>query len=153
LIILLLISSQPEHEPAPLARPQPYLVLTALIGIGLFALAATNAWWVVWRGPDILERTDNARRSIADRYIKRGSLLDRHENPINLTLGRPGEYVRTYVYPDLASNHGYSEPHLGSPALQLPSTALPARRKATQPQHLVGSFVCGQPPDWTYALT
>ncbi len=147
LIILLLISSQPEDEPAPLAKPQPYLVLTALIGIGLFALAATNAWWAVWRGPDILERTDNARRSIADRYIKRGSLLDRHENPINLTLGSPGEYVRTYVYPDLAPIIGYTNPIYGQSGLEA-SLDLYLRGLKGNPASSIwwDHLVYGQPP-------
>jgi cell division protein FtsW (lipid II flippase) len=82
LLILLLISSQPEEEPASLPKPQPYLVLTELIGMGLFALAVTNAWWSVWRGPVILERTDNARRSIADRFVKRGSILLSQLSPV-----------------------------------------------------------------------
>ena len=55
LLILLFISSQPEDEPAPLPRPQPYLILAGLIGLGLFALAITNAWWAVWRGADLLD--------------------------------------------------------------------------------------------------
>jgi hypothetical protein len=118
LILLLLISSQPEEEPAPLSNPQPYLVLAGLIGLGLCALAVTDAWWAAWRGPVILERTDNARRSISDRYIKRGSLLDRHENPINLTQGEPGTYVRTYLYPHLGSVAGYTSINYGQSGLE-----------------------------------
>lgn len=119
LLILFLISSQPEEEPAPLPKPQPYLILAGLIGLGLFALAATNAWWTVWRGPDLLERTDNARRSIADRYVKRGSLLDRHETPINLTEGKSGDYLRTYLYPALAPVTGYTNPIYGQSGLEV----------------------------------
>ena len=117
-IILLLISSQPDEEPAPLAKPQPYMLLAGLIGLGLFALAATDAWWAVWRGPAILERTDNARRSIADRYVKRGSLLDRNETPINLTEGVSGSFVRNYLYPDLAPITGYTHPVYGQSGLE-----------------------------------
>jgi cell division protein FtsW (lipid II flippase) len=118
LLILLLISSQPEEEPAPLPKPQPYLVLAGLIGVGLFALAVTDAWWATWRGPAILERTDNARRSIADRYVKRGSLLDRNETPINYTEGVSGEYLRRYLYPDLAPVTGYTNPVYGQSGLE-----------------------------------
>ena len=118
LLILFLISSQPEEEPAPLPRPQPYLVLAGLVGLGLVALAVTNAWWTVWRGPDILERTDNARRSIADRYVKRGSLLDRHETPINFTEGKSGDYLRSYSYPALAPVIGYTNPIYGQSGLE-----------------------------------
>jgi cell division protein FtsW (lipid II flippase) len=118
LLMLLFISSQPEDEPAPLPTPQPYLLLAGLIGTGLVALAITNAWWSVWRGPNLLQRTDNARRSIADRYVKRGSLLDRNEIPINLTQGKTGNYIRTYLYPDLASIAGYTNPVYGQAGLE-----------------------------------
>lgn len=117
-LILLLISSQPDEEPAPLPKPQPYLILAGLIGFGLFSLAVTNAWWAVWRGPTILERTDNARRSIADRYVKRGSLLDRNEEPINITVGKSGEYLRTYLYPALGPVTGYTNPVYGQSGLE-----------------------------------
>lgn len=118
LLLLLLISSQPEDEPAPLPRPQPYLLLAGLLGLGLFALAVTNAWWAVWRGPDLLERTDNVRRSIADRYVKRGSLLDRNGILINLTEGESGSYTRNYLYPDLGSITGYTNPIYGQAGLE-----------------------------------
>jgi cell division protein FtsW (lipid II flippase) len=118
LLILLQISSQPEEEPAPLRNPQPYLILAGLIGMGLFALAGTNAWWAVWRGPAILERTDNARRSIADRFVKRGSILDRTETPINITEGISGEFVRTYLYPALGAVTGYTNPIYGQSGLE-----------------------------------
>jgi cell division protein FtsW (lipid II flippase) len=118
LLILLLISSQPEEEPAPLRNPHPYQMLAGLIGMGLFSLAATNAWWAVWRGPVILQRTDNARRSIADRYVKRGSILDRTETPINVTEGISGEFVRTYLYPALGAVTGYTNLIYGQSGLE-----------------------------------
>jgi len=118
LLILLFISSQAEDEPAPLPRPHPYLLLAGLIGLGLLALSVINAWWAVWRGPDLLQRTDNARRSIADRYVRRGSLLDRNEIPINLTQGETGNLTRTYLYPDLASITGYTNPVYGQAGLE-----------------------------------
>ncbi len=111
LLILLFISSQPEDEPAPLPNPQPYLILAGLVGLGLLRLAVTNAWWAVWRGPDLLQRTDNARRSIDDRYVKRGSLLDRNGTPIDLTLGKTGR-----LHPQLCATLTW-----------LPSLAIPIR--------------------------
>jgi hypothetical protein len=118
LLILLFISCQPEDEPAPLSHPQPYLVLAGLVGLGLFALAIANAWWAVWRGPDLLTRTDNARRSIDDRYVKRGSLQDRNGTPIDFTLGKTGDFTRNYGYPDLASITGYTDPLYGQAGLE-----------------------------------
>ena len=118
LLLLLFISSQPEDEPAALPRPQPYMILSGSIFLGLFALAVTTGWWAIWRGPVILERTDNARRTIDDRYIRRGSLLDRHETLINTTQGESGSYVRVYLYPDLASVTGYTNPVYGQTGLE-----------------------------------
>lgn len=147
LLILLLISSQPEEEPAPLPKTHPYLILAGLIGLGLLSLAATNAWWAVWRGPTILERTDNARRSIADRYVKRGSLLDRHEISINLTEGQPGDYLRTYLYPALASVIGYTNPIYGQSGLEA-SLDLYLRGLQGNPASSIwwDHLVYGQPP-------
>ena len=146
-LILLLISSQPDEEPAPLPKPQPYLILAGLIGFGLFSLAVTNAWWAVWRGPTILERTDNARRSIADRYVKRGSLLDRHEKPINITKGKSGEYLRTYLYPALAPVTGYTNPVYGQSGLEA-SLDLYLRGLQGNPSSSIwwDHIVYGQPP-------
>ncbi len=118
LLFLMLVSSQPEEEPAPLTNPQPYLILAGLIGIGLCALALVDAWWATWRSSIILDRTDNVRLSISDRYIKRGSLLDRHENPINLTQGEPGTFERTYLYPPLGSITGYTNINYGQSGLE-----------------------------------
>jgi cell division protein FtsW (lipid II flippase) len=118
LLILLLISSQPDKEPASIPKPRPYFILAGLIGFGLLALAALNTWWAVWRSPDILNRTDNARRSISDRYVKRGSLFDRHETPINISIGKPGDYLRVYLYPRLAPVTGYTNPNYGQSGLE-----------------------------------
>jgi cell division protein FtsW (lipid II flippase) len=118
LLLIVLISSRVEEEPAPLINPQPYLILAGLIILGLFGLSVTNAWWSIWRGPVLLERTDNVRRSISDRYIKRGALLDRHEVPINITLGEVGNYVRVYQYPELGAVTGYTNPNYGQSGLE-----------------------------------
>jgi cell division protein FtsW (lipid II flippase) len=118
LSLLLLISSQPEEEPAPLPRPQPYLVVTCMLGLGLIAASLVNGWWAVWRGPDLLARTDNARRAISDSYVQRGSLLDRNSTPINLTQGESGSYTRVYSYPDLAPIAGYTHPIYGQAGLE-----------------------------------
>ncbi len=117
-LLLLLISNRADEEPAPLTNPQPFLLTGALLGLGLLALAAVTGWWALGRGPALLARTDNARRALADRYVRRGALLDRREQPINLTQGAPGEYVRVYAYPDLSSVVGYIHPNYGQTGLE-----------------------------------
>jgi cell division protein FtsW (lipid II flippase) len=118
LALLLSISNQMDSEPAPLTSPRPHFFLAALLGSGLLAVLLTNTWWVIVRGSDLLTRTDNPRRSIADRYVLRGELVDRNNQPINITQGKSGEYERTYLYPGLAPLTGYTHPVYGQAGLE-----------------------------------
>lgn len=118
LFLLLTVSNTEENEPALLSDPKPYVYLGGMLALGLAAVAATNAWWAIIRAPDLLERTDNARRSIADRYVLRGELLDRNNQPINVTEGESGGYERIYLYPDLAPITGYTHPIYGQAGLE-----------------------------------
>ena len=117
--LLIVVSNQgDEVESAALTSPQPYFLLAALLGLGLITASLTAAWWAIVRSPDLLTRTDNPRRSIADRYVLRGQLLDRNSQPIDSTTGKSGTYQRVYLYPDLAPLTGYIEPTYGQAGLE-----------------------------------
>ncbi|MEW6400384.1 MAG: FtsW/RodA/SpoVE family cell cycle protein [Chloroflexota bacterium] len=118
LLLLLMISAQTEIEPAPLPNPKPYTILAGLLAIGVAAAALTSAWWALARRGDLLTRTDNPRRTIADRYVQRGSLFDRNNDLITVTQGTVGSYERIYVYPDLAPVIGYTHPIYGQAGLE-----------------------------------
>jgi hypothetical protein len=118
LLFLLLISNHLDEEPAPLPQPQPYLMLGALFALGLFIAALTNGWWAVVRGPDLLARSDNPRRTIEDLFVPRGSLLDRTNTVITTTEGMIGELKRVYNYPDLAPVSGYNDAKYGQSGLE-----------------------------------
>lgn len=118
LFILLVISNLVDAEPAPLENPKPYTTLASILAIGLAAVALSSAWWAIVRSPDLLSRTDNARRSIADRYVQRGELMDRNNQPINVTEGSSGTYERVYLYPDLAPITGYTHSVFGQAGLE-----------------------------------
>ena len=118
LLALLLISNQTEEEPAPLPRPFPYYIISGVIGLGLLAMSFGTGWWTLVRNTDLLNRTDNARRSISDRYVQRGNLLDRENTPINVTRGQTGNLSRIYLYPELASIVGYTHPIFGQAGLE-----------------------------------
>lgn len=118
LLFLLLISNRNERDPAPLPAASPYLTVPALIGTGLLALSLTSGWWSIVRAADLLTRYDNPRRSIADRYVLRGSLLDRRNTPIAYSSGEPGNYQRIYAYPDLAPVIGYTHNVYGQAGLE-----------------------------------
>jgi cell division protein FtsW (lipid II flippase) len=118
LLFLLLVTNHLDEEPAPLQTPQPYLVIFAALAAGLFAAALANGWWAVIRGPDLLARTDNPRRTIEDQYVMRGDLLDRTNAVINSTRGEIGDFEREYSYPDLAPVTGYNDPIYGQAGLE-----------------------------------
>ncbi len=116
--LLLIISHSKDHEPVALIDAKPYTLLAGLLGLGLLVSAFTSAWWTIIRGPDLLNRTDNARRGIADRYVPRGEILDRNGQPINATEGESGTYARAYLYPDLAPVIGYTHPIFGQAGIE-----------------------------------
>jgi cell division protein FtsW (lipid II flippase) len=118
LLFLLRIGAHPEREPAPLPSARPYTLLTGLLSLGLLAAALAASWWAVVRSPGLLTRTDNPRRAIADRYVPRGDLLDRRDEPLNITTGESGAYVRQYLYPDLGPVIGYTQPTFGQAGLE-----------------------------------
>lgn len=118
LIILLIISNHMDEEPAPLESPYPYLALNLVLLLGLFAAALGTGWWAVIRGPDLIQRNDNLRRIIEERYVPRGAILDRSNASITVTAGEVGTFKRRYVYTDLAPVVGYDEPIYGRAGLE-----------------------------------
>lgn len=120
LLFLLHISQRGQEQPAVLHPPRTrlYLDLGGLLLGGVVAASLLAGWWMVYRGPSLITRTDNPRRAIIDRSVRRGALLDRNNAPINETIGRPGEYVRRYDYPLLAPVVGYDDPKYGQSGLE-----------------------------------
>lgn len=118
LFLLLIISNVEDGEPAPLQEPRPYSILAGILALGLSAVALSTAWWSVIRAPDLLLRTDNPRRTIADRFVLRGALVDRDNQLINVTEGQSGSYERIYLYPDFAPISGYTHPVYGQAGLE-----------------------------------
>ena len=123
LMCLMLISARQEE--VPVFQPEKLktqskmnLLLSGGLMLGLAGAALTVGWWSLVRGPDLLTRTDNPRRSIADRYVMRGSILDRSERPLAESTGQPGDIVRNYPYPALGPLVGYTDPIYGQAGLE-----------------------------------
>jgi len=117
-VLLLIVSNEANRQPALLQPRLPLTVISAILGIGIVGAALGQAWWSVVRGADLLARTDNPRRSIADRYVRRGSILDRGGKPIAVTVGSSGSLRRQYAYPALAPVTGYTHPSFGQAGLE-----------------------------------
>ncbi len=161
LLLLLKISNEME-EPALLPKPQPYHFLYALLILGLFSSALLNGWWAIVRGPDLLTRTDNPRRALADLYVKRGTIFDRNNTPINISTPRseslspyPLEderldddvFLRQYLYPNLSPIIGYTNPTYGQAGIELALDDY-LRGLAGNPASLIWwhHLLYGQPP-------
>ncbi len=118
LLLLLLISNTAESEPAALPNRRPYLLAGGLLLAGILAVALVNAWWGIARADDLTTRVDNPRPFITDRYVMRGTLLDRANTPLHVTEGMPGTYTRRSLYPPLAATLGYTSPVYGQGGLE-----------------------------------
>lgn len=118
LLLLLLISERGEAAPGKVYRPAPYLGLGGFLFVGLAACALAAGWWMLPRAAALVNRTDNQRRAIADRYVKRGALLDRDQQPISISSGEPGAIARQIVYPDLSNIVGYTNATYGQAGLE-----------------------------------
>jgi peptidoglycan glycosyltransferase len=106
-----------------------------------------TGWWALYRAPALLARSDNPRRAISDRSVRRGALLDRHGIPVQVTAGSSGEYARMSLYPDLGSVAGYSSPLYGQSGLEAGLDEI-LRGLQGNPYGLVwwNELLYGQPP-------
>lgn len=119
LLILLHISNRSENfYERNNTEYKSYLQLGGFLFAGICAVALASGWWAVVRGPDLLARTDNPRRTVADIYVARGSILDRRNEPIAATTGTPGSYSRQILYESLSPIIGYTNRIYGQSGLE-----------------------------------
>jgi len=123
LLCLLIISARQEEttilQPEKIkSQTRINLLVSGGLMVGLVGIALVVGWWGFVRGPELLTRTDNPRRTIADRYVKRGSVLDRQEHPLAESTGAAGDFVRQYPYPALGPVLGYTHPVYGQSGLE-----------------------------------
>lgn len=136
-----------EDDPAPLQRVEPYLIGAGGVSLALVALALLAGWWAIIRQDSLLNRTDNPRRSIADRYVQRGAIYDRTDQPLAISVGKPGEYSRLYLYPALSTTIGYNSPLYGQGGLESGLDSLLRGTTGTPITELAWNrLAVGQPP-------
>ena len=118
LLCLLQISSAAAEQPVTSPHLNVYRHLAGAALLGLAAAGLVAGWWAFWRGPDLLTRSDNARRSIADRFVHRGAILARNSQPLAETQGQSGDLRRVYPYASLGPIVGYTNPVYGQSGLE-----------------------------------
>jgi cell division protein FtsW (lipid II flippase) len=117
-LILLLTSNQPEESPAFMVFTFPYKLISAGVLTAMAAIALINGYYAIVRSDSLLQRSDDPRWAINDRYVVRGEILDRKNQVISRTTGEAGNYVRTILYPDLSNTVGYSNPMYGQGGIE-----------------------------------
>jgi cell division protein FtsW (lipid II flippase) len=132
--IIVRTSNQPRQVPAEdgveeTIRKQVFLVIGAGFALAFLILPI----WSIIRKPELTARGDNLRRALNDSFVRRGSIVDRNNHPINQSIGIPGSFERQYLFPNLSSTVGYADPVYGLAGLELEmdeylrgSTAYPA---------------------------
>jgi cell division protein FtsI/penicillin-binding protein 2 len=117
-LILLHTSHHTATRPALTIQWRPYLHLGIILFFGLIVLSLLAGWWAYFQSDALLARTDNPRRALSDRYVQRGSLLDRHNTQLAVTYGEPGSFTRQLLHPSLAPVIGYTHPVYGQTGLE-----------------------------------
>lgn len=85
-----------------------YKILYACFFSAFIFLAMVTGWWSIVRSSDLQLRSDNPRRFIAARYVKRGAILDRNNSALVTSTGKTGEFIRFVHYPPLSNTIGFS---------------------------------------------
>jgi cell division protein FtsW (lipid II flippase) len=116
--LLLLISQTGDKETAPLQNNSSFQIVGSFLLVGIFTLSLSNGWWAFIRSDDLLLRSDNPRYSIGEIYVKRGSILDQHNQTLVETTGQPGSYSRLYRYPSMSPITGYDSAVYGQSGIE-----------------------------------
>ncbi len=118
LAILSLVANRDEEEPVPLVSPAPYMLTSGLLLGTLAVIGLLNGWWAYGRAGSLVDRGDNPRWSIGDRYAPRGTILDNENRPLVISTGAPGDYTRKVEDPALGPVVGYTHPIYGQTGLE-----------------------------------
>ena len=116
--LMIKLSASPPVSGKPEAGLMPFRHISLGLGTGLFAAILLTAWWSLFQSAELLSRTDNARRIIADRYVQRGALVDRNNRIITESTGLPGNFQRLTHYPALGPVIGYTTSIYGQAGIE-----------------------------------
>jgi len=147
LLLLTHINNYASDNQLSQTDPTPIITLAGILIIGFISAAVVNSWWGFVKGPDLLTRTDNARRTISDRHVKRGSILDRNGEVLSESIGLPGEFERVYYYPILSLLIGYTNPYFGQASAEASLDPILRGLEDQNPWNIwLNHILYGQPP-------
>lgn len=120
LYFLMTISSQPPTNEVMIASKQPRISLLSGLMIGLYIIEIiTTSIIGYWLRTPLVDRPENPRWSVVDRYSQRGDILDRNNQVIISNTGDIGNYQRTTSHIPLTPIIGYTNPIYGQTGIEL----------------------------------
>jgi cell division protein FtsW (lipid II flippase) len=119
LLILLTISNQPtqEHNQHNIKQPRYYWMSGALMLFLVVEIIITSLYSFWFRTP-LVDRAENIRWSINDRFVERGDILERNNKIIITNTGESGSYQRVSNYIPLNPVIGYTNPIYGQTGIE-----------------------------------
>jgi len=118
--ILITINQIPEEHTAPQPTPQNRRVnwaTIALVSVLLIELLSSS-FYGFWFKTSLVERPENPRWAVADKFVPLGNIVDRNGQVIITNTGDIGEIERTAVYPALSSVVGYTSSIYGQTGIE-----------------------------------
>ncbi|MEA3327143.1 MAG: FtsW/RodA/SpoVE family cell cycle protein [Chloroflexota bacterium] len=118
-LILWSISNQIEDEGKPTQINHPRLILiNGLMMVVLLGEILTTSLISFWLRNSLVDRPDNPRWVIDDRYSPRGDILDRDNQIIITNTEQYGQYERTSNHIPLYPVVGYTDPLYGQTGIE-----------------------------------
>ncbi|MCJ7693839.1 MAG: FtsW/RodA/SpoVE family cell cycle protein, partial [Anaerolineaceae bacterium] len=94
LLLLLIISGEEKQIPPSIATARPINTLGILFSVLFLLTLLANSWISVVKRSETIDRPENPRWIIYDRYIPRGNIYSQNGNLIASTQGQIGSYSR-----------------------------------------------------------
>ena len=148
--ILITINQIPEEHAALPATPQNRRINWAtivLVGLLILEFAVTSLYGF-WLKTPLVERPENPRWAVADRFVPLGDIVDRNGQVIITSEGEFGEINRIALYPALSSVVGYTSPIYGKTGIE--ASMYPYLRGLISERSMkdaVQEWVNNQPPE------
>ena len=117
-LFLILISQFQSAKSIEEKDEKPYYITYYIVLAGFSCLILLTFFWSIINSNNLINRPDNLRKIINDRFVPRGEILDRKNKPILTTTGNRGEFSRLLLEPSLSTMVGYNHPFLGQSGLE-----------------------------------
>jgi cell division protein FtsW (lipid II flippase) len=118
LLILLTISNQTQKGSHQIIRQPRYYWMSGALMLFLVLEIIVTSLYSFWFRTPLVDRAENLRWSVNDRFVERGDILDRNNLIIITNSGDPGSYQRVSNYIPLNPVTGYTSPIYGQTGLE-----------------------------------